>query len=83
MRSVTFGDIFGAGVANTEVAPFQNQDGKMFVTLSLSDGVVSTTSGVLAYVEVEALMPGRPDIQLDKEVLTFLAPDGKNFAVRY
>lgn len=83
VRSVTFGDIFGAGVAGTEASPFLNQDGKMFVSLSLPDGVVSSTTGILAYVEVEALMPGRPEMSLEKEAMNLLAADGKNFSVRF
>jgi general secretion pathway protein D len=83
VRSVTFGDVFGIGTANTNATPFLNQGGKMFVSLSLPDGSVSGTSGVLAYVEIEALADGKPVITLEKDTLNLLAADGKNFAVRF
>jgi general secretion pathway protein D len=83
VRSVMFGDVFGMGVANTLATPFLNQSGRMFVSLSMPDKAVSSTDGVLAFVEIEALADGRPQITLEKEVLNFLAADGKNFAVKF
>jgi general secretion pathway protein D len=83
VRSVSFGDMFGNGLANTAATPFLNQGGKMFVSLSLPQGTVSATSGVLAYIEVEALADGKPDITVEKDVVNFLAADGKNFAVKF
>ncbi|MBC7899390.1 MAG: hypothetical protein H7070_05000, partial [Saprospiraceae bacterium] len=83
VRSVSFGDIFGAGIANTNAAPFLNQDGKMNVSLSLAQGTVGSGSGILAYVEIEALTDGKPEMTLEKDVLNFLAADGKNFAVKF
>lgn len=81
VRSVKFGDVFGAGVANTNAPPFLNQGGKMHVSLSLENGTAPGMSGVLAYVEIEALADGTPEITLHKDVLNFLAADGKNFAI--
>ena len=83
VRSVTYGDVFGMGIANSAVSPFLNQNGKMFVSLSPAGLTLTGTQGVLAYVEVEALADGKPEIALDKEVLNFLAADGKNFAIKY
>ena len=83
VRSVSFGDLFGNGLANTAVSPFLNQGGKMYVSLSLPQGTVNATSGVLAYVEVEALADGKPDITVERDVVNFLAADGKNFAVKF
>jgi general secretion pathway protein D len=84
VRSVTFGDVFGAGVVNTTATPFLNQNGKMYVSLSLAgNAAVGSTQGVLAYVEVEALADGKPEIMLEREVLNFLAADGKNLAVKF
>ncbi|MEO7674691.1 MAG: secretin N-terminal domain-containing protein, partial [Pyrinomonadaceae bacterium] len=82
IRSVSFGDIFGSTMANTSVLPFLNQNGKMFVSLSVGDGNAAKQSGVLAIIEVEALTDGKVDIMLEKDVLNLLAADGKNFAVK-
>ncbi len=83
IRSVSFGDIFGSTIANTAAAPFLNQNGKMFVLLALKEGNVATTTGVLAFVEVEALADGKVDISLEKDALNLLGADGKNFAVKF
>jgi general secretion pathway protein D len=83
VRSITFGDVFGAGVANTPVSPFLNQGGKMFVSLSSAKESVESASGVLAYIEIEALADGVPALSFEKDVLNFLTPDGKNFVVKY
>ena len=39
-------------------------------------------SGVLAMIEVEALVDGKVEIKLEKDVLNLLAADGRNFAVK-
>lgn len=83
VRSVLFGDVFGMGVANTVAAPFLNQGGKMFVSLSLPDKAVASPQGVLAFVEIEALTDGKVQIDLEKDVLNFLAADGKNFSIKF
>ncbi len=83
VRSVSFGDIFGAGIANTNADPFLNNNGRMNVSLSLPQGTVGSGSGILAYVEVEALTDGTPEITLERDVLALLAQDGRNFAVKF
>ncbi|NOT47847.1 MAG: hypothetical protein HOP17_08865 [Acidobacteria bacterium] len=83
IRSVSFGDIFGIEAAKTQVAPFINSGGKMSVSLSLPSGNVQSASGVLAIVEVEALADGKVELVLEKDTITFLAPDGKNVAIRF
>jgi general secretion pathway protein D len=83
VRSVMFGDVFGMGTANTAATPFLNQNGKMYISLSMPDKAVSITDGVLAFVEIEALADGKPDIVLEKDVLNFIAADGRNFVVKF
>lgn len=83
VRAVSFGDVFGTGLMNTSTPPFLNQNGKMYVSLSMADGTVNSNSGVLAYIEVEALVDGVPVITLEKDVLNFLASDGKTFAMKF
>jgi len=83
VRSVSFGDVFGASLAQTSVTPFLNQSGKMFVSLSSPKDVAENSSGILAYVEIEALADGKPEISFDSDVLNMLTADGKNFAVKF
>ncbi len=83
VRTVTMGDVFGPGAAATPVAPFINNDGKMFVSLSLPSGTVTSPSGVIAIIEVEALEAGRVELGFEKDVISFIAPDGKNVALKF
>ena len=83
VRSVIYGDVFGMGIANTAASPFLNQNGKMYVNLAMADKGVAATEGVLAFVEIEALVDGRPEITVEKDVLNFLTADGRNFAVKF
>lgn len=83
VKSVTFGDVFGADVAGQAATPFLNQNGKMFVSLSMAKGEAPISSGILAYVEIEALADGVPQITLEKDVLNFLTAEGRNFQVRF
>ncbi len=80
IRSITLGDIFGSG-ANSAVAPFFNEQGKMFVNLGKGD-VAITPKGTLVYVEIEALADGKPIVTFDRDIMNFLTADGKNFAVK-
>ena len=82
VRSVKFGDVFGPTVMSSDQMPFLNQGGKMFVSLSLNEGVAAS-SGTLAIIEVEARADGTPAITFDKDVLNFLTADGKNFTVKF
>jgi general secretion pathway protein D len=83
IRSVSFGDVFGGGLAQTTVTPFLNQNGKMFVSLSSPKDTAENSSGVLAYVEIEALTDGKPVIAFESDVLNMLTADGKTFAVKF
>jgi len=55
----------------------------MFVTLTSAKDVAENSSGILAYIEVEALADGKQEIAFDKDVLNFLTADGKNFVVKF
>jgi hypothetical protein len=81
VRSVSFGDVFGSALMNASVTPFLNQNGKMYVSLTTRDGNAISQAGILAFIEIEALTAGKPEIALDKDVLNFLTLDGKNFAI--
>lgn len=81
IRSVVYGDLFGVGGTNTNATPFRNHNGKMYVSLTAADGKELSSRGTLAFVEIEALVDGRPQFAFDRDVLNFLTADGKNFTV--
>lgn len=81
VTGVTYGDLFGLS-ANSAVAPFLNQEGKMYVSLGSKDASDMSASGVIAYVEIRSLVIGRPTIDFDREVLSFVAADGKNLPIK-
>ncbi|MGI8642023.1 MAG: secretin N-terminal domain-containing protein [Pyrinomonadaceae bacterium] len=83
VRSVGFGDVFGTNLAQTSAKPFLNENGKMFVSLSSPKDIAENSSGILAYIEVEALADGKHEISFDKDILNFLTADGKNFTVKF
>ncbi len=83
VRSVSYGEVFGSAMAQTLAKPFLNQNGKTFVSLSSAQDTSENSSGILAYIEVEALADGQPEITLDREVLNFLTADGRNFSIKY
>ncbi|HEX6126749.1 MAG TPA: secretin N-terminal domain-containing protein [Pyrinomonadaceae bacterium] len=83
VRTVLYGDIFGMGLAGTSASPFLNQGGKMFVSLTAAEKTLAGTNGVLAFVEVEALVDGKPEIVLVKDVLNFRAVDGRSLAIKF
>ena len=83
VRNVSYGEVFGADMAQTNAAPFVNQNGAMFVSLSTAKDVAQNSSGILAYIEIEALTDGAANISFDRDILNFLTADGKNFAVRF
>ncbi|MCY7346985.1 MAG: hypothetical protein LH614_12290 [Pyrinomonadaceae bacterium] len=83
VRNVSFGDVFGSSLAQTTIKPFMNQNGKMFASLTSANDVAENSSGILAYVEIEALTDGTPEITFDADVLSMMTADGKNFAVKF
>jgi general secretion pathway protein D len=83
VRAVQFGDVFGSGIAQSAVTPFLNTNGKMYVSLSSEKDTSASASGILAYVEIEALTPGVPQIAFDTEILNVLTVDGKTFELKY
>jgi hypothetical protein len=82
VRGITFGDVFGAAAANTAAIPFLNQDGKMYISLMAKDGTEANPSGTLAFIEIEALAAGRPEIAFDRDVLNAQTVDGKSFLLK-
>lgn len=83
VRSVAYGELFGAELSHKPAMPFLNENGKMFVSLSSPKDTPENSSGILAYVEIEALADGKPNIAFEGDILNFLTADGKNFTVRF
>ena len=83
VRSIPFGDVFGEKVMNTPASPFANKNGKMYVSLWTIDDTAKHTTGVLAYIEIEALETVKPVISFDGNIMNLLTVDGKNFALKY
>ncbi len=80
VRGVTYGEFFGGDLASKAASPWLNQNGKMYVTLTASKNMAENASGVLAYIEVEALADGKHDLGFDTDSMSF---DGKTFAVKF
>lgn len=83
VRSVLFGDVFGPALANNPATPFLNQNGKMYVTFAMPDGAAPGNTGILAFIEIEALVDGQADMTFDKDTLNVMTADGKNFVVKF
>lgn len=81
IRSVSLGDVFGVDAAKP-AAPFLNQNGKMFVSLTANEGIRTAAAGTLVIIEVEALADGKPSITFDADVLNLMTADGRNFAIK-
>jgi len=83
VRSVRFGDVFGSELVGEKTPPFLNEKGKMYVSLSTEKREAPISSGTLAYVEIEALADGIPQISLEQDILTVLSAQGKNFQIKF
>jgi len=83
VRTVGYGDVFGREMAQTPLTPYINQNGVMSVSLSTDKDILPNSSGVLAYIEIEALADGKPEIAFDSDVIGVLSADGKIFTLSY
>lgn len=83
VRTVGYGDVFGKEMAQTPLTPYVNQGGKMFVSLSTDKDILPNSSGVLAYIEIEALTDGKPEVAFDSDMVNIMSVDGKTFTVKY
>ncbi len=83
VTSVAFGDVYGPALANSPTPPFLNQNGKMFVSLPMPQGSVFSKTGILAFIEIEALVDGQAVIEFERDALNFLNAEGKNFKIKF
>lgn len=82
VRSVRLGDVFGSELANTEISPFLNSNGRTFFTVSPNKDSLISESGILAYLEIEALSECVPEIAFETEMMKIFTADGKNLDFR-
>ncbi|MBX3283148.1 MAG: hypothetical protein KF756_11795 [Acidobacteria bacterium] len=80
VRSISLGDAFGAK-ADSAVVPFMNADGKTYFSMIAADGLAVSQTGVIAYIDIEALADGVPQVDLDSDVLNLMTADGRNIPV--
>ncbi|QQS42458.1 MAG: hypothetical protein IPM63_05845 [Acidobacteriota bacterium] len=83
VRSVAFGDVYGAELKGTATEPFVNEAGKMYVSLIAPKDSAENSSGILAYIEIEALEDGVPVLEFDEAVLNLITGDGREFVVSF
>ncbi len=83
VKAVELGDVFGEANVRKPALPFINQSGRMFVTLSAPNDTGDNKSGVLAYIEIEALADGKHELSFEKEALSLTSATGENFAVKF
>jgi general secretion pathway protein D len=83
IRKVIYGDVFGDKLAEKEATPFLNSKGKMFVTLASDKDLAVGGSDVLAYIEIESLIDGTPEIKFDSNISNILTEDGSSFLLKY
>ena len=82
IRSVSYGDVFGSDLAQTADAVFESKRKNVCFASSPKD-TAENSSGILAYIEIEALADGKPEITFDSDIMNFLTADGKNFSVKF
>ena len=83
VRSVSFGDVFGGELSGKDARPYLNQNGKTYVSLSSPKNTAENASGILAFIEIEALADGKHEITFDSELINILTADGKDFVVKF
>lgn len=83
IRTVSFGDVFGADLDGKLATPYLNQNGKTYIRLASPKNTSENSSGVLAYIEVEALADGKHEIMFDNDSINIMTFDGKDFAVKF
>ncbi len=82
VRTISYGEVYGE-MAGKTATPFLNLNGKLYVTLSSAKDTSENASGILAYIEVEALADGKQEIAFDPDMMNIVSSDGKAFTVKF
>ena len=69
------------------VVAFDNRQHVIFMNAAAErqygkDASDMPASGTIAYIEIRSLVTGKPSVQFDREVLSFLSADGKNLIIK-
>jgi general secretion pathway protein D len=83
VRRVSYGDVFGNSYADRVAIPYFNSNGKLYMTLSADELTKVEGSDVLAYLEIEALVAGKPEITLVQNMFSLINENGQNFVLNF
>lgn len=82
VTKVAYGDVFGKKMMQTEAPPFtcyiNKSDGMLIASLPLLPNQLAQGSGVLAYVEVEALANGTANLEVNSSNSSLIGINGEN-----
>jgi general secretion pathway protein D len=84
VRKVSYGEVFGKTLTETEAKPHFNSNGKLYATLSTENSIKIEGNDVLAYVQIEALTDGKPEISFIQNMFTLVNNEsGQSFALTF
>jgi general secretion pathway protein D len=72
VRKVSYGEVFGSALTDKEVKPYFNANGKMYANLSTETLTKIQSNDVLAYIEIEALTDGKPELSFIPNMFTLI-----------
>ncbi len=83
IKKVIYGDVFGESLKEKISTPFLNSNGKMYVTLTAEKEVSVKDSDVLAFLEIEALVDGTPEIKFNQDMMNLLTENGTSLLLNF
>ncbi len=84
VRKISYGEVFGKTMTEQEVKPYYNANGKTYANLSTETLTKIEGNDVLAYIEIEALADGKPEISFIPNMFTLVNNEsGQSFALSF
>jgi general secretion pathway protein D len=84
IRKVSYGEVFGKNLTEQEAKPYFNAGGKMYATLSTESLTKIEGNDVLAYIEIEALVAGKPELSFISNMFTLINNEsGQSIALTF
>ncbi len=84
VRKVSYGEVFGKNLTEQEAKPYFNAGGKMYATLSTENLTKIEGNDVLAYIEIEALVTGKPELSFISNMFTLINNEsGQSIALTF